>query len=79
MIDWRMYAACQGMDTNIFMEGPTKKALAVCRTCNVTKACLDYAIRTRQWGVWGGESTFGRRSKYGVEVEEIDFTWSAGD
>ena len=56
--DWRKDAACRDLDTAVFFpeddEG-VAAAKAVCATCPVREACLDFALITRQDdGVWGG-------------------------
>jgi WhiB family transcriptional regulator, redox-sensing transcriptional regulator len=63
---WKKLAACAGMGTGMFfLDGDkrrgiaarrekTEKARAVCRHCPVTPECLDFAIRTRSAGIWGG-------------------------
>ncbi len=56
--DWRLDAACRDLDTAIFfpeMEEAVAAAKAVCATCPVREACLEFALITRQDdGVWGG-------------------------
>lgn len=56
--DWRQGAACRDLDTAVFFpetEGGVATAKAVCATCPVRDACLDFALITRQDdGVWGG-------------------------
>jgi WhiB family redox-sensing transcriptional regulator len=51
-------AACQGADTTVFFpvsDTFAGEAKAICATCPVAEACLEYAIATRQGdGVWGG-------------------------
>ena len=51
-------AACQGADTSVFFpvsDTFAGEAKAICATCPVAEACLEYAIATRQPdGVWGG-------------------------
>lgn len=53
-------ASCVNSDPEIFMpEGKdhiqiTREAKATCSTCPLVKVCLDYAIDTEQWGIWGG-------------------------
>ena len=51
-------AACEGVDTAIFFpvsDTFAGEAKAICATCPVAEACLEYAISTRQGdGVWGG-------------------------
>jgi WhiB family redox-sensing transcriptional regulator len=56
--DWRLDAACRDLDTAIFFpedEGEVAVAKAVCASCPVREACLNFALVTRQDdGVWGG-------------------------
>jgi WhiB family redox-sensing transcriptional regulator len=51
-------AACEGVDTTVFFpvsDTFAGEAKAICATCPVAEACLEYAISTRQGdGVWGG-------------------------
>lgn len=73
--DWRLRAACRGMDTNIFFieqDKPdrTGEALAVCAKCPVKMPCRaeaeslaavsDHAV----YGVWGGVPQEDRRRKH---------------
>jgi WhiB family redox-sensing transcriptional regulator len=56
--DWRSGAACRDVDTAVFFpetEAEIAAAKAVCDTCPVREACLEFALITRQDdGVWGG-------------------------
>ena len=56
--DWRQDAACRDLDTAVFFpetDEEAAQALAVCATCPVREACLEFALVTRQDdGVWGG-------------------------
>ena len=56
--DWYDDAECRGADTSVFFpvsEADADRAKAICATCPVAEACLEYAIDTRQPdGVWGG-------------------------
>ena len=76
-MDWRHRAACRDEDPELFFPiGTTGPALlqvedakAVCRRCDVTSACLDWALETAQEaGVWGGMSEDERRA---VQVRTI--------
>lgn len=62
---WRESAACRGVDANVFFpadDGDAGAAKAICATCPVRQACLEYAIVTRQAdGVWGGLTEVERR------------------
>ena len=58
-LTWRDRGRCKGADPAVFYpeddEDPGEEAKAVCETCSVREACLEYAISTRQGdGVWGG-------------------------
>jgi WhiB family redox-sensing transcriptional regulator len=70
-MDWRHEAACRDEDPELFFPiGTTGPALhqiddakAVCRRCDVTADCLDWALETGQdAGVWGGLSEDERRA-----------------
>ena len=56
--EWRLDAACRDLDTAIFFpetDEAVDAAKAVCATCPVRQACLEFALITRQDdGVWGG-------------------------
>ena len=68
--DWRDGASCKSVDPDLFFPvGTTGIALvqiehakAVCSTCDVKAACLEFALATNQEsGVWGGTSEEERR------------------
>jgi WhiB family transcriptional regulator, redox-sensing transcriptional regulator len=68
--DWRELSACRDTDPDLFFPvgttGPAieqiETAKAVCRTCDVQQACLQYALSTNQdSGIWGGTSEEERR------------------
>ena len=70
---WHARAACRGPQTEVFFPPPDnerkderirreRQAKAICRTCPVREACLDYAIRIREpHGIWGGLNELERR------------------
>ncbi|KNE80430.1 MULTISPECIES: WhiB family transcriptional regulator [Streptomyces] len=69
-MDWRLNAACRDTDPDLFFpvgsSGPALRqeqaAKAVCESCPVIDACLDWALETGQTsGVWGGTSEDERR------------------
>ena len=69
--DWRDYSACRDTDPDLFFPvgttGPAieqiETAKAVCRSCDVRRACLEYALVTNQdSGIWGGTSEEERRA-----------------
>jgi WhiB family redox-sensing transcriptional regulator len=68
-VGWMRDAACRGADPAIFFdEGdwrfwyPSREALALCRSCPVRVACLDFALTNRMVGTWGATSDYQRRS-----------------
>lgn len=67
MSDWREFAACFGMDADIFFVdqfGDVSEAKRICARCVVRQDCLDYALANHErWGVWGGLSPRDRRSE----------------
>ncbi|NED97217.1 WhiB family transcriptional regulator [Phytoactinopolyspora alkaliphila] len=60
---WRAFAACRGMDTDLFYPegrgGTLRKreaiAKTVCESCPVAPQCRDAALQTpERFGIWGG-------------------------
>lgn len=61
---WTTRAACRGEDLFLFFgidgeRGHEKDrredvAKSICSQCPVRRSCLDFAVSTRQTGVWGG-------------------------
>lgn len=64
-LSWRQRAACQGVDPEIFYpvsDEEAEQALAICGSCPVREACLEYALTNREReGVWGGATERERR------------------
>ena len=63
---WRERGRCKGADPEVFYpeddEDPGEEAKAICDSCSVREACLEYAISTREkLGVWGGYTARERR------------------
>ena len=67
---WRLRAACQGTASHLFFPtgatgvaaDQTQEAKAVCQSCRVREACLQFALETNQEaGIWGGTSEEERR------------------
>ncbi|MFA1544763.1 WhiB family transcriptional regulator [Actinomadura chokoriensis] len=70
-MDWRHRAACRDVDPELFFPigntGPAilqiEEAKQVCRRCDVTEACLRWALESGQEsGVWGGMGEDERRA-----------------
>jgi WhiB family transcriptional regulator, redox-sensing transcriptional regulator len=65
-LTWRDRGRCKGADPTVFYpeddEDPGEVAKAICESCGVREACLEYAITTREKaGVWGGYTARERR------------------
>ncbi len=62
---WRQRAACRGVDPDIFYpvsDEEADEAKAICRSCTVREACLEWALNRRERdGVWGGATERERR------------------
>lgn len=63
---WVLRAACRGApkpDLWFPARGEsTREAKAICRSCPVRDACLDYALENcEKFGIWGGYSERERR------------------
>ena len=70
-------AVCRDMDTEIFFSSAAKDistAKNACLKCPAQQACLDYALYSEEYGVWGGktpkERTLLRGNKAMVTKEE---------
>lgn len=66
--EWMADAVCAGTDAEAFFptEGTRDyeraAVKAMCSSCPVRTACLEYALDNReQWGVWGGLTEHERR------------------
>ena len=64
-LSWRTRAACKGVDPDIFYPASDEEAdeaKAICASCPVREACLEYALANRERdGVWGGATERERR------------------
>jgi WhiB family redox-sensing transcriptional regulator len=62
---WRQKAACRGVDPDIFYpvsDEDAEDAKAICGSCPVQQACLEWALAVREKdGVWGGATERERR------------------
>ena len=62
---WMALGLCAETDPEIFFPDKghsTKPAKRICRWCEVSDECLDYALANRErFGVWGGTSERERR------------------
>lgn len=62
---WRRYANCRDADPAIFYPehgAPAKPARALCDSCMVRRACLEYALdAVERHGIWGGLTEEERR------------------
>lgn len=68
---WWPYRGCIDVPTAVFFPDDAageRAAKAVCATCPVRVACLDYAVEEGiEEGVWGGTGEWTRRRRRRVE------------
>lgn len=68
-------AACRGVDPEVFYaESGTAilRAKALCGGCPARAACLEWALRREEFGVWGGTTARERavlRRERGVRLQ----------
>ena len=62
--------ACKDTDLELFFPDDDEPKLSkqktlvakkICRSCNMTARCLEYAIAANEVGIWGGTTTKERR------------------
>ena len=74
--DWQLDGLCNQVDPEIFFPekgGSTREAKLICGLCDVSKACLRYALETEeQHGIWGGLSERDRRPFRQVYKEHLE-------
>lgn len=66
---WREYAACKGMDTNLFFPekgystDTVQSAKKICNGCSVREECLDFIMNQPddRYGIFGGYTYTQRR------------------
>lgn len=67
-------AECETLPDFFFPEEPEKEsqrivegiAKAICESCPLKNPCLDYALSTKVYGVWGGTTYEERYSSVGT-------------
>lgn len=71
-VTWKLRAACKDVvETEMFYTpGQYKKAKGFCHRCPVKADCLDYALVTEQYGIWGGMSEKERDKRYPEYIRE---------
>ena len=77
--EWRLRAACKGMDTRMFfpttgLRAPVE-ALAACDGCPVRVQCGDHALVYEDHGTWAGMNESDRRRKrkrLNLRVKNVD-------
>ena len=77
LTSWREEALCRDLTEVDFFPTPEdtvaiNQAKEVCASCPVARACLEYAIETRQFeGIWGGHTPKERVKLRRLWQEEI--------
>jgi WhiB family redox-sensing transcriptional regulator len=62
---WAAYAACRGVDPDLFFPGPdgdAREAMRICAGCAVQAECAEWALDMQlSFGIWGGLTEQDRR------------------
>lgn len=75
-IDWE-HGACHGLPTQLFYprreDPPDTSSLgaAICQSCEIKSACLEWAMKHEKFGTWGGLSERQRRLMRRAEHRRI--------
>ncbi len=69
--EWQLKAACRETSVDIFITlgddiddepaYPSPQAMWFCNQCSVRAECLEYALASMEYGIWGGTTTYQRR------------------
>jgi hypothetical protein len=67
---WMDRAACAGSPVDFYPDERSNPApaLEICRSCPVTRECLDYAREHKQEGIWGGFTENQRKGRKRVRT-----------
>lgn len=68
--DWKLSAACRGLETEAFYSNKLSAVKQFCDICPVKPDCLEYALLTEQYGIWGGMSEAERKRRYPPYIVE---------
>lgn len=64
-LSWKNKAKCLGIDPDLFFPDrgiSSAEAKEICKTCEVAKECLNYALDNKErYGIWGGLNEKDRR------------------
>ncbi len=61
---WLQQAACTDVDPDLFFDSDYERAAkAVCATCPVREACLEFSLSVAEYGIFGGENEKARRKE----------------
>lgn len=68
---WKQRAACRNVDPALFFKRGKNQAIKeLCQQCPVKADCLDYALLTEAYGIWGGLSAAERNAEYPKYIRE---------
>lgn len=71
---WRRFAVCRGVNPSVFFPArgdhdAIALALSYCNRCPAQQACLEYGIKNRTAGVYGGKTENQRKHlRYGKKA-----------
>lgn len=73
--NWRLFARCRGMDTEIFYPSEHRPeqneiAIAICRECPVIGTCLSDALDDAEFGIYGIRGGTSARHRKRIRLAE---------
>jgi len=72
-LEWMDEGLCRQSDPDLFQPDnyvQSQQARKICRACPVQDPCLDYAIRTKADGIWGGTTRKERQAMKGAAYRQ---------
>lgn len=69
---WKLRAACKdAIEASIFFDpNLAREAKKFCNGCPVRPDCLEYALLTEQYGIWGGMSDRERNKEFPLYIRD---------
>lgn len=77
--NWTVDAACAGTEVDFYStkQDDIEKALDICASCPVRKACIQEALdRSERFGVWGGATATELRRDQSIDIDGKSHTFA---
>lgn len=63
-MNWKRHGNCNGEPPQVFYRKDPSKAKSICHDCPVAETCFLYAVKHKEYGIWGGHTEEERRSLF---------------